>query len=107
MLAEQTKTGRQLNAARVAVQLGRQPKAYAMMPDEVARDAVAMVRHALAARRALERQAKPDSHLAAAREIARRYDALVAEPDINGVVVALKFRSGLYSSGFRNLFVVV
>lgn len=93
--------------ARLAVQFGRQGASYAMTVDEIAGDAMKFARLAQKARRAVARQSCAEKVIAQARTISDRYNAeLVALNDPEGCVVALKFRSGLYSSGFRNLFFV-
>jgi len=92
---------------RLAVQLGRQANSNEMTVSEVAADAFALVELGRLARRALGRKRNPVVHVDAAKTIARRYDAELFDlRDLNGTVMAIKFSSGLYSSGFRNLFFV-
>lgn len=94
-------------SARLGVMFGRQPRARGMNVGSIADDAVLMASCGAAARRAMERQQSPDAHFAAAREVAERYGAAVVElRDLDGAVLCLKFREGIFSSGFRNLFYV-
>lgn len=94
-------------AVRLAVQLGRQPASQGMTVDEVAADAIELARLGQLSRKALEMQRTPDAYVKAAAEIADRYSASVVDlRQLDGVVTALEFRSGLYSSGYRNLFFI-
>lgn len=94
-------------AVRLAVQFGRQHASLAMTVVEIATDATKLAELAWKARYALERQRCPGRFISQARPIAERYGAqLVDRRDVEGCVVGLKFRSGLYSSGFRNIFFV-
>lgn len=94
-------------AARLAVMFGRQSNSTARTVDEIASDAIKLAALGRKIRRKLERQKPLNGELTEALAIAERYQAtLIDNRDLNGCVVALKFRSGLYSSGFRNWFFV-
>lgn len=94
-------------AARVAVQFGRQPAAQALSTDEIAGDAIRLAKLGAKIRVRVERQQEPNGELTEFRSIAERYGAKTVENfDLDGCVVGLTFRSGLYSSGFRNVFFV-
>ena len=94
-------------AARFGTILGRQAPAQALTVDAIADDAIQLARLGLNARRALERRRCPGKFVERATAIAERYGAeLIDQRDLNGAVMALTFRSGLYSAGFRNLFYV-
>ena len=94
-------------AARIAVQFGRQAPAQAYPVEAIADDAIRMARLGSSVRKALERQRCPAKYVKCAAEIAERYGAeLVDKRDLEGAVMCLNFRAGLYRSGFRNLFFV-
>lgn len=91
----------------LAVQLGRQANANAMSLDEIASDAIELARLGRTVRRAIERNRNPDAPVAAARAIARRYDAELFDlRDLAGTVMGIKFSSGLYSCAYRNVFFI-
>lgn len=94
-----------IRSARVAVLFGRQAEADGMTIDEIADDALTIALCGRNARRALERQRSVQPYIDRADAIADRYAArLVPLLDLNGCVFALRFRTGLYSSGRRDLF---
>lgn len=93
-----------LAVATVAVALARQPVARSLTVAEVAADAVRLAGLALALRRSLERQRPERDEVALASEIAKRYGAkVVAQRDVEGSVLALRFPAGTHVAGFRNL----
>ena len=95
------------SAVRIAIMLGRQSASQALTIDEIAGDAISLAALGSRTRHALERQRDPGGFVVAARTIAERYGAmLIDQRDVEGAVMCLKFPSGLYSSGFRNLFFV-
>lgn len=92
---------------RLAAILGRQAPSQAMVIESIADDAIALAKLGVSARRALERRRCPGKYVERATAIAERYGAeLVDQRDLEGAVMCLKFRAGLYSAGFRNLFFV-
>lgn len=94
-----------IRSARVAVLFGRQAEADGRTIDEIAHDAVTIALCGRDARRALTSQRDVQLYVDRAELIADRYAArLVPLLDLNGCVFALRFRTGLYSSGRRNLF---
>lgn len=96
-----------LPAVRLAAQLAREPSALGFTVHELAADAMALVTHAQAARRALELGRDIAPHVASFTAVAVRYDAQVVDNrDADGMVLGLRFRSGTFTSGFRNTFFV-
>lgn len=94
-------------AARLAAQLARQPAALGMTATEIARDALAIAGHAFVARRALEAGKSPARAVAKARAVIEGYDAATVDNrDLAGMVLGIRFRSGTFTSGFRNIFYV-
>lgn len=93
--------------ARVAAQLAREHKGVTRTIPELADDAVTLVRAAMDARLALERQRQPRRAYARARAVADTYEAeLIEQGEVDGMVVGLRLRSGAYSCGANNTFYV-
>lgn len=96
-----------LPAVRLAAQFARETASDGFTVHEIAEDALAIVAHASAARRALEAGRDPAPHIAAARVVAEKYYAKVVDScDLAGMVLGLRFPSGTFNSGARNVFFV-
>lgn len=93
--------------ARVAVQLAREDAGRYMTADELAGYANALVDASTAARRALLCGKDPVSHYAAAREVLEPFGArLLANGDVRGMVVGVRFNSGRHVRGPNGIFYV-
>ena len=92
---------------RLAVALARQGVASSKTIDEIARDALELARVAGRARKRLEKAQSAAADVAKCKEIAAPYGAkVVAQMDLEGCVVALRFPAGSHQSGFRGLLFV-
>jgi hypothetical protein len=93
--------------ARLAAQLSREDESRNLTVDEIAPDALALVNAGVAARRALEAGKSADKAFERAAAVAERYRAeVIREADLLGMVLGLRFTSGRFTSGARDIFYV-
>ncbi|MFA5900856.1 MAG: hypothetical protein WC829_17280 [Hyphomicrobium sp.] len=86
--------------SKLCIALARESRSLSRTPDEIVKDAAALLNAGDAARDALANERPADMAFARATEIARLYEARVVERgDLEGTVLGLKFRSPHYANG--------
>ena len=94
-------------AVRVAVQLAREDDGLYKTVQEISTDALAIADAGIAARRAIEVGKLPDKAFDRAEAVAKQYHAeVIRQGELEGMVLGIRFTSGRFTSGFRNIFFV-